>query len=73
VLEGVSSTPTGKKPVQFHVVCFYLWDHERREPSRSANAEGSGVAIVACSPERVPRRALDRVPGCAYTTRVSDP
>jgi hypothetical protein len=30
VLEGISSTD--KKPVQFHVVCFHLWDHERREP-----------------------------------------
>jgi hypothetical protein len=32
VLEGISSTPTDKKPVQFHVVCFHLWDRERREP-----------------------------------------
>ena len=32
VLEGISSTPTDKKPVQFHVVCFHLWDHESREP-----------------------------------------
>jgi hypothetical protein len=33
VLEGVSSKPTDKKPVQFHVVCFQLWDRERREAS----------------------------------------
>jgi hypothetical protein len=32
VMEGISSTPTDKKPVQFHVVCLQLWDHERREP-----------------------------------------
>jgi hypothetical protein len=32
VMEGISSTPADKKPVQFHVVCFHLWDHERREP-----------------------------------------
>jgi hypothetical protein len=27
VLEGISV----KKPIQFHVVCFQLWDRERRE------------------------------------------
>jgi hypothetical protein len=32
VMEGISSTISDKKPIQFHVVCFQLWDHERREP-----------------------------------------
>ena len=32
VMEGISSTPSDQKPVQFHVACFHLWDHERREP-----------------------------------------
>jgi hypothetical protein len=32
VMEGIASTPSNKKPIQFHVVCFQLWDHERREP-----------------------------------------
>lgn len=32
VMEGISSTLSEKKPMQLHVVCFQLWDHERREP-----------------------------------------
>ena len=36
VMEGTASTlsdrPKGKKPVQFHVKCFYVWDAERRVP-----------------------------------------
>ena len=31
VLEGIASTISDKKPLQFHVVCFQLWDRERRE------------------------------------------
>jgi hypothetical protein len=31
VLEGIASTRSHKKPIQFHVVCFQLWDHEKRE------------------------------------------
>jgi hypothetical protein len=31
VMEGIASTIRNKKPLQFHVVCFQLWDHERRE------------------------------------------
>ena len=31
VMEGIASTRSDKKPIQFHVVCFQLWDHERRE------------------------------------------
>ena len=34
VMEGISSTPPTdkKKPFQLHVVCFQLWDAERRKP-----------------------------------------
>ena len=31
VLEGIASKISDKKPIQFHVVCFQLWDRERRE------------------------------------------
>jgi hypothetical protein len=31
VLEGIASKISDKKPVQFHVICFQLWDHARRE------------------------------------------
>jgi hypothetical protein len=30
VMEGIASTPSNKKPIQFHVVCFQLWDTARR-------------------------------------------
>jgi len=32
VMEGIASTPSDKKPIQFHVVCFQLWDAARRAP-----------------------------------------
>ena len=32
VLEGIASTLSHKKPVQFHVKCFHVWDAERRGP-----------------------------------------
>ena len=36
VMEGIASTlsdrPKDKKPIQFHVKCFYVWDAERRDP-----------------------------------------
>ena len=32
VMEGIASTLTNKKPIQFHVRCFHVWDHERRVP-----------------------------------------
>jgi hypothetical protein len=36
VMEGIASTlsdrPKDKKPVQFHVQCFQIWDLERRIP-----------------------------------------
>jgi hypothetical protein len=36
VLEGISKVASDKKPIQFHVVCFQLWDHARRaEPKVS--------------------------------------
>jgi hypothetical protein len=31
VMEGIASTFTVKKPIQFHVRCFYVWDVERRK------------------------------------------
>ena len=35
VMEGIASTlsdtPKDKKPIQFHVTCFQIWDIERRE------------------------------------------
>jgi hypothetical protein len=30
VMEGIASTLCDKKPVQFHVSCFHIWNHERR-------------------------------------------
>jgi hypothetical protein len=30
VMEGIASTLRDTKPVQFHVRCFHIWDHERR-------------------------------------------
>ena len=35
VMEGIASTVSETKPIQFHVVCFQLWDHARREPKTS--------------------------------------
>jgi len=32
VMEGIASVFTNKKPVQFHVKRFYIWDAERRVP-----------------------------------------
>ena len=29
-IEGIASTHTDEKPIQFHVKCFYVWDAERR-------------------------------------------
>ena len=30
VMEGIASTLSDKKPIQFHVRCFHIWDAERR-------------------------------------------
>jgi hypothetical protein len=32
VMEGIAAVFTNKKPIQFHVKCFYIWDAERRAP-----------------------------------------
>ena len=32
VMEVVPRTGTGKEPIQFHVLCFELWNDERRKP-----------------------------------------
>jgi hypothetical protein len=31
MMEGLASTLTNKKPVQFHVRCFQIWEAERRQ------------------------------------------
>jgi len=28
-MEGIASTHTDEKSIQFHVKCFYVWDAER--------------------------------------------
>jgi hypothetical protein len=42
VMEGIASTLSDKKPIQFHVRCFQFWDTERRapksQPSRAYSA-----------------------------------
>jgi hypothetical protein len=32
VMEGLIKNGDGTKPIQFHVVCFGLWNDERRRP-----------------------------------------
>ena len=32
VMEVMPRTGTGKEPIQFHVLCFELWNDERRKP-----------------------------------------
>jgi hypothetical protein len=34
VMEGIASVLSNKKPVQFHVRCFYVWDAERCVPAK---------------------------------------
>jgi hypothetical protein len=36
VIEGITSAAGGKKSIQMHVVCFGLWDEERRKPREDA-------------------------------------
>jgi hypothetical protein len=36
VIEGTTSAADGKKSIQMHVVCFGLWDEERRKPREDA-------------------------------------
>ena len=31
IIEGISSTLRTKRPIQFHVRCFQIWEEERRE------------------------------------------
>ena len=33
IMEGIS-LDGDRRPVQFHVVCFYLWDKARKAPGR---------------------------------------
>ena len=51
VMEGIASTHTGEKSIQFHVKCFYIWDAERRRaiaPPRDSTfaADISALALV---------------------------
>jgi hypothetical protein len=32
VMEGVTKRGNGTMPIQFHVLCFALWNKERRKP-----------------------------------------
>lgn len=32
MMEGLAWPLTSKKPIQFHVRCFQIWDEERRRP-----------------------------------------
>ncbi len=32
VMEGVTKRGNGTTPIQFHVLCFALWNEERRKP-----------------------------------------
>ena len=35
VMEGIASVFSNKKPVQFHVRCFFIWDAERLVPGKT--------------------------------------
>ena len=68
VMEGVS-TDFRKRPLQFHVGCFYLWDAERAAPGARAHtftdagrgaAEADGAAPVRVGRVgRVTTRSMD--------------
>ena len=30
LMEAITLVPPGRRPFQFHVRCFQVWDHERR-------------------------------------------
>jgi hypothetical protein len=30
LMEATTLVPPGRRPIQFHVRCFQVWDHERR-------------------------------------------
>jgi hypothetical protein len=32
VMEGMTNNGNGAHPIQFHVLCFQLWNDERRKP-----------------------------------------
>ena len=49
MMEGLASTLTHKRPTQFHVRCFEIWEAERRPPALAR----CGVAHVAGLVRRV--------------------
>lgn len=38
IMEGITSTRRNRRPIQFHVRCFQIWDEERREAPASSQA-----------------------------------
>jgi hypothetical protein len=48
-MEGIASTHTDEKPIQFHVKCFYVWDAERRRaiaPQRDSTFAADIARVV---------------------------
>ena len=59
VMEGIASTPTDEKPIQFHVTCFYVWDAERLRVIRTQPASARTTmkdAITTTAQGPVPRQ-----------------
>jgi hypothetical protein len=57
VIEGIASTISDRKPTQFHVLCFQLRDHERREALKINLPERDQTAGSAFEPRAKPRPA----------------
>lgn len=53
VMEGIASVFTSKKPVQFHVKCFYVWEAERRRaaPPNSTSTFAADIARTVLGPD----------------------
>jgi hypothetical protein len=47
VVEGVTSAVGGKKAIQMHVLCFTVWDEERRERRDDVDARERAEAAIA--------------------------
>ena len=54
VIEGVASKHTDKKPTQFHVKCFYVWDAELR----AVAPPGFSILAAAIAPSTSTRRGV---------------
>ena len=61
VIEGAASMHTDKKPTQFHVKCFYVWDAERR----AVAPPGYSILAAAIAPSTSTRvsNAVGDAPG----------